>query len=220
MSQPLTCEEIAERTLVERYVAGKLSTELTDRFEIHLIGCDRCQSEVRLAWAVRQGLDAIERSEPGLSNPDVIPLRPRRLPRVAAGIGLVAAAAAILLVAVPSLRIGDPTSVVEQHRAPVSETPGIPVPIAPVGLVAGVDQIVWTGVTIADRYRLTLLDQDGTITWEYETSDTFAVFPRTVVIEEGTSFYWKIDARIGFDRWIESEMATFQVASLQTDERP
>lgn len=217
MTQPLICEEIAERSFVERYVAGKLSEELIDLFEIHLIGCDRCQAEVRLAWAVRKGLDATEGSRPALSDPDVIRLRPRRIPRVAAGIGLGAAAAAILLLVVPSLRVDDPTSAVEQHRAPVSEAAGVPVPVTPVGVVDGVDRIVWTGVTIADRYRLTMLDEGGNIAWEYETSDTFAVVPSDIVIGERTPFYWKIDARIGFDRWIESEMATFQVAPPQTD---
>ena len=219
MNQPLTCDEIVETVLVERYVADKLSAELTDRFEIHLLGCERCQGEVRLAWAVRKGLGATEESVAGQTDSNVIPLRTRRrIPRVAAGVGLAAAAAAILLLVVPTLRVGDPSGVTDQHRAPVSEVPSVPVPVAPVGTVEGVDQVRWTSVAIADRYRLTVLDGEGSITWEYETADTFAAFPGTVVLEEGASYYWKVDARIGFDRWIESELAAFQVVPLETDQ--
>jgi len=220
LRQPLTCDEIADGAVIGRYVAGKLTPELTDRFEIHLLDCGTCQAEVRLAWAVRKGLDTGDASTGSERDSRVIPMRPRRrFARVAAGAGVAAAAAAILLLAVPSLRVGDTSRAEDQHRAPASDTPSVPVPIAPVGTVDGVEEVRWTSVAIADRYRLTLLDQDGSISWEVETVDTFATFPDRIVLEEGAAYYWKVDARIGFDRWVESELAAFRLTSLGTSRR-
>ncbi len=77
MTQPLTCREVAERGLMERYVAGRLSdaNQLAD-FEAHLVECSRCQEDVRLAMTVRAELAA---------------RRPRRISLL--GLGLAAAAA-------------------------------------------------------------------------------------------------------------------------------
>jgi hypothetical protein len=220
LSQPLSCDEIAGGAIVERYVARKLSSELTDRFEIHLLDCGRCQTEVQLAWAVRRGLDTGDASTGSERDSGVIPMRPRRrFSRVATGAVVAAAAAAILLFVVPSLRLGDTSGTGDPHRGSESDTPSVPVPIAPVGTVDGVEEIHWTSVAIADRYRLTLLDQDGSIRWEFETADTFAAFPDRLVLEEGAAYYWTVDARIGFDRWVESELAAFRLASLDASRR-
>jgi hypothetical protein len=220
LSQPLACNEIADGAIVERYVAGKLSSDLTDRFEIHLLDCGRCQTEVQLAWAVRKGIGTGDASSGSECDSGVITMRLRhRFSRVAIGAAVAAAAAAILLFAVPSLRVGDTSSTGDPHRGPEHDTPSVPVPIAPVGTVDGVEEIHWTSVAIADRYRLTLLDQDGSIRWEFETVDTFATFPDRIVLEQGAAYYWTVDARIGFDRWVESELAAFRLASLGTSRR-
>lgn len=220
MSQPLTCNEIADGAIVGRYVAGKLSAEVTDRFEVHLLDCGRCQAEVRLAWAVRKDLGSSDASMAPERDPGVIPIRPRRrFARVAAGAGVAAAAAAILLFAIPSARVGDPSNLDDPHRAPALDTRAVPVPVAPVGTVERADEIRWTSVAIADRYRLILLDQEGEIAWEHETADTFAIAPDGVVFDKEVPYYWTVDARIGFDRWVASEMATFRVTPQGTGHR-
>ena len=59
MTQPLTCREVAERGLVERYVVRRLSeAEGLSDFEAHLVGCSQCQEDVRLAMTVRAELAA------------------------------------------------------------------------------------------------------------------------------------------------------------------
>ena len=59
MTQPLSCRDVAERGLVERYVARRLSeADGLSEFEAHLVGCRRCQEDVRLAMTVRTELAA------------------------------------------------------------------------------------------------------------------------------------------------------------------
>src|SRR5713101_1190735 len=55
----LTCQAVADRGLVERYVSGRLreDPELTD-FEAHVLTCSSCREEVRLAMVVRAELGA------------------------------------------------------------------------------------------------------------------------------------------------------------------
>ena len=53
---PVTCTEIAERGLIERYVAGRLGADDTEALEAHYLTCPRCQTELRLALAVRHAL--------------------------------------------------------------------------------------------------------------------------------------------------------------------
>lgn len=53
----LTCETVAEHGLVERYVAGRLGPGAErEAFEAHLLTCDACREEVRLALIVRAEL--------------------------------------------------------------------------------------------------------------------------------------------------------------------
>lgn len=57
MTEPLTCREVAERGLAERYVAGRLSeADGLAQFEAHLVDCLRCQEDVRLAMTLRAEL--------------------------------------------------------------------------------------------------------------------------------------------------------------------
>jgi tetratricopeptide (TPR) repeat protein len=52
----MTCSEIAEAGLLERYVAGTLDAETAQALEDHFVTCPRCQTDLRLAWAVRAAL--------------------------------------------------------------------------------------------------------------------------------------------------------------------
>jgi anti-sigma factor RsiW len=114
MMDQAACDDIRDRSLIERYVAGKLTEAEAAELEAHYLTCARCQGDVRLAAAIRGA--PVERS--------------RRPVAVWGGLGLAVAAglAAILLLAphrpAPELvRLGD-----------VLEPPvylGIPVRAAP-----------------------------------------------------------------------------------------
>ena len=52
----IRCIDVEEGDLAARYVAGALSPQVRDAFEIHLLECKRCLGEVELATAVRRSL--------------------------------------------------------------------------------------------------------------------------------------------------------------------
>lgn len=54
MSQSLTCTEVADLGLVERYLAKRLAPEELELFEAHLMTCPDCQRDIRLAVALRR----------------------------------------------------------------------------------------------------------------------------------------------------------------------
>jgi hypothetical protein len=65
MTEPLICEVVADRGLVERYVAGRLTDEPDlAAFETHLLTCERCREDVRLGLVVRAELTAPGRQRP------------------------------------------------------------------------------------------------------------------------------------------------------------
>ncbi len=55
----LTCEDVATRGLVERYVAGRVRDDADQTaFETHVLTCERCREDVRLALLLRAELAA------------------------------------------------------------------------------------------------------------------------------------------------------------------
>ena len=87
-----------------------------------------------------------------------------------------------------------------------------PVPRSPVGAVAAVNDLRWSRVAGADRYRVTVFDATGGVVYAAEVLDTVVAFPDSVALVPGDSYLWKVDARIGFDRWAASELAEFSIA--------
>ena len=90
-----------------------------------------------------------------------------------------------------------------------------PTLIAPIGVTQATDSFTWTSVPKADRYRLTLFDRAGTMLWQAEGSDTAMAAPRSVVIGESATLLWKVEARTGWDRWVESELIEFSRATAK-----
>lgn len=56
MPEPLTCEAIAVRGLIERYLARRLSSAELSALESHLLTCPYCQRELRIAAAIKDSL--------------------------------------------------------------------------------------------------------------------------------------------------------------------
>lgn len=201
------CQDLTARRHVTGYIAGSLTAEETREFETHLITCEWCQEEVRLLAVIRADLESVSSSA----------RRPGRSRRFVAASGLVAAAAAIvLLVRAPQSPPGQGRD--SNHRAEI-EASAVPEPLSPVGPVDTVDEIRWRSTPEAGGYRLTLVDSDGTMLWEVETADTFAVFPEAVQLKRGPSYFWKVEAGTGMERWVGSEFVPFHLAASPDSSR-
>jgi tetratricopeptide (TPR) repeat protein len=117
--EALTCERAADEGWPARYLAGRHSPADEQAFELHLLGCPRCEEELRLAAAVRgalAGRPAVAVDAPSTSSPP----RPHRWTRRAAP--LVGLALAAVLAGVFLLRRGPPEKLArlgEVDEAPV-----------------------------------------------------------------------------------------------------
>jgi len=56
MTGPAAATHAADHAMIERYVAGTASEDEAAALESHYLGCETCQSEVKLAAAIKQGL--------------------------------------------------------------------------------------------------------------------------------------------------------------------
>ncbi|NNM04165.1 MAG: hypothetical protein HKO65_03600, partial [Gemmatimonadetes bacterium] len=74
MRPDLTCERVADKGLVERYVSDTLPEDELEPFEAHLIECRMCQDEVVQAVAVREGLGALGEEGPGRESSTAEPM--------------------------------------------------------------------------------------------------------------------------------------------------
>ena len=124
----------------------------------------------------------------------------------------IAAAAAAITVAV-SLA---PTPVTARADAVYRDAPpvavGAPLIVAPADVVTGRPaRLIWRPMVEARQYRVTVFDAEGSIEWAATTADTVTAIPSDVPLAEGVAYWWRVEARIGFDRWARSELASFSV---------
>lgn len=165
----------------------------------HLVTCSHCRTAIA-AVARSLGDPAVAREVAAVKRAGY-----KRWYRVA----LPAAAAALLLMlAWPPGATDDRPPV---HRAPASMGAAAPVPMSPVGEVAGARILRWASVAEADRYRVTLFDLGGAVLYETLLADTVASLPDSVLIVPGRAYVWKVEARTGWDRWATSEIVEFTV---------
>jgi hypothetical protein len=174
---------------VAAYLDKALAPSDRSRVEAHLVDCAECRNEL------------VEVTQ-------LLRTRPHR-DRWVLPVGTAAAAAAVLLLVMwPRQRT---ESSGPGYREPAVTTTVAPVAVAPSGAIATAAQLVWTAVPHADRYRLTLFDSVGTVLWERETGDTAASLPDTLRLKSGASYFWKVAAQTGVNRWISSELVGFSV---------
>ena len=101
--------------------------------------------------------------------------------------------------------------------APVQREPSVGVAAAavlqePIGQSAAPEEFRWSPVSGADRYRVTVFDDQANVVWETETQETRAAPPATVGLRPGVQYLWKVAARVAWDRWVDSELVRFSIA--------
>lgn len=154
------------------------------RIETHLAVCADCRAEVADVARI------VAESQRRRSRP--------------AWIAGVAAAALVTMVVWPR---GDDLPVV--HREAPVTTSIAPAAIHPVGPTDSVPALTWTAVPHAVRYRVRVFGNDGSVLWERESVDTTLAFPVSRALRAGRTYYWNVEAQIGFDRTVASELIEF-----------
>ncbi len=209
MEHKLNCDEITDRALIEGYVGDRLGEADAEAFESHYLTCERCQNELRLALAIREALPEVR--EAGLlapAEPEVGVISRRFKVRTAAALAAAAILAGLLLVRPSQL---------DEESAPVHRDEATGVEVAPSlrapgGLVASVEMFQWSRVPAADLYRITVYDAEGAVVWEAETRDTLITPPDSTEFEPDARYVWTVAARVGFDRWLSSELVDFTIS--------
>jgi len=179
---------------------GTLDAEARGRALAHVATCGLCRRAVAsVAEALADG--------PITHEIEIVEGRRRRRgPVLRIAVPLAAAATVLVLLLSPA------ADRFPGHRGPPQPPATTPILRSPVGAVAAVNDLRWSHVAGADRYRVTVFDATGGVVFASEASDTVALFPDSIALVPGASYLWKVDARTGFDRWAASELAAFRVA--------
>lgn len=182
----------------------------------HLSECSLCRSAVSSIVRALATRD-LGRAMPASSQPLWRRVVPIALPAAAA-------ATIVLVFAMPqdtdrlreSSRVPLLTVPIESlppHRAPTILLGSAPVPTSPLGSVPAVYELRWGAVDGADRYRVTVFDEIGSVVFETELDGLMATLPDSVGLVPGERYLWKVEARLEFDRWTASELVEFHVAT-------
>lgn len=163
---------------VAAVVDGPLSPEERAAVESHLAVCAECRDEVVTA------MHLVETAPQ--------PVSPRRR-RWAPFVGL-AAAAAVLIVALPLARSRNTRVAAPEQRAAAPSASIVTVSPRPAARVAA-DSLgfVWHADS-ASTYRLTVTDSAGAEVYSVTTGDTSVRLPPTVRLAPGASYFWFVDA--------------------------
>jgi anti-sigma factor RsiW len=174
---------------VAAYVDGSVPDDVRAGIEDHLASCAGCRAEVAEVSRI------------------VAAVAPPRWAGRSVWI-LAAAAVAAVLLALPRT---SQTRMAPEHREAAVTNTVAPRAVVPRGAVESATAFVWSAVPYADAYRVRVFDPTGTVIWESETADTIAQPPRSIVVRAGRPYYWKVEARTGFDRWASSDLVQFTV---------
>lgn len=158
---------------IAAYLDRGVSGTERDQIEAHLAECAECRRHV---------LDT-----------DELMQRVRRPKRLVIGSALVAAAAALIIVAMPSLRRSDGTLENPLYRdVPASSSL---IAYGPTGESrVGSLRFVWSPAQGAMSYRLTVSRADGATLWTQSGRDTVAALPASVELRVGDRYFWVSDA--------------------------
>jgi hypothetical protein len=99
------------------------------------------------------------------------------------------------------------------HRDAVLTGTLAPRTIMPSGQTGHRGSLVWTSVPLADLYEVTLFGAEGSVIWVEETTDSVALVPDSLGLQAGETYFWKVRARTGWDRWSESDLTEFRIVA-------
>lgn len=173
----------------------------------HLASCSHCRA--RLADVIRLLHDVDRAALEGVLER---PARFRMAGALAATLVAATLAGVMLLrpARAPESMTGTPTTD-PQHRESAITMTVAPRIVAPVSSAAAGDSLAWTSVPYADRYRVTVFDDEGTLLLDRETPDTTLPIQPELTRAAGAVYLWKVEARTGWDRWVASEWREFTV---------
>ncbi|MEJ2547998.1 MAG: zf-HC2 domain-containing protein [Gemmatimonadota bacterium] len=175
------------------YLDHTLSASERAAAEQHLAWCDECRSELREVG------DALRTFHPAR----------RRLGWIGPA---VAAAAVILLVAYPlSQRANEEVPAHRDVPVVIDQRPDLADP-APLPDSVGAQLLQWSRVERADRYRVSIFSEAGSVVWRTETPDTSVALPSSSLDETIGPYLWRVDARVGIDRWVESRLEPLELS--------
>jgi hypothetical protein len=109
-------------------------------------------------------------------------------------------------------RTGDHS--IDEHRGDTITASSAPIALSPIGDVSAVTTLKWTAVPSAEMYRVTLYDKVGKLLFEMESPDTMTALPDSIGLAPGRLYLWKVEARIGWERWVSSELIEFRVGPV------
>lgn len=203
----LTVDACLSDVAIAELVDGVVTEDRRARLE-HVASCKRCRANVagvaRLLSAER-----IQREFAQLPPPTME--RKRRRFAVGVPMGLAAAAALLLTVAIPSDTRVPSTQPI--HRDAVLTGTPPPRTVVPSGQSGYPVVLAWTSVPLADLYEVTLFGADGAVIWIEQTTDSVALVPDSLVLRAGETYFWMVRARTGWDRWSESDLTEFAIVA-------
>lgn len=215
LTEDQACQEMQMTGTVERYVAGTLPEAELAAFEEHLVSCQRCQEEVRLASALREAFV----QEAAATTTEAVPGAPEK--RRWLGIGVVGSALAAAGIA--ALLIVGPRAGVESdrseptHRDSPTEAPTDGVlrmeivrPADEALLLADSVIFEWRPASADALYSLTLTDANGDLVWRSTSRDTVVLLSGDVALASG-SYFWYVDARLEDGRTASTGAHTFTI---------
>lgn len=188
-------EQHLEPREVAAYIDGAMKAEERARIQSHLATCAECRDEVSDAARIIATLPRARAARWRVALP-------------AAGI-----AAMLLVFLWPR---ADRDNAVPQHRESAVTTTVAPVIVAPIGPVSVADVFTWTSVPHASTYSVRVFDSDGSVIWQRETTDTVLIPPPASTIRAGRSYYWKVEARTGFERSTSTDLVEFSIRAKQS----
>jgi hypothetical protein len=188
-----------DRCLDEDAIASVAEGHADPAAIAHLADCAGCRRRVA---ALRRVLSAPEISR----EVALLDRRPGQLRRWALPAAFAAAAAIAAFVIVPRQL---PDSPADAFRDGAPAVTG-PAPVSPRDSLAGFpSELRWRAVAGAPEYRVIVFDEEGGVVWAAETADTVVSLGPQVPFAPGALYWWRVEARVDFDRWVPSPITPF-----------
>lgn len=205
LERPTETPECLEELAIADFVEGRLAPEARAPVVAHLLTCARCRSVVRATGRLLSDVAVATEVSRAAGSPGG-----RRWRRWSLPLGVAAAAALLVLLWPTSV---DNRGSTPGLREPTLTSTAAPVPIAPPprASVARVDRLVWSSVPRAERYRLRLYDDEGSVVWTVETPDSSVALPDSVVLSPGVPYFWRVEAQTEWRRWAASDLVEFRL---------